>query len=167
MRLVLQERLGRLDVLPLVRRTEAFRVSSDRETGEISAFAGRPYCHLVGHEKADGSETAVYAGRSNAGGGEKTHLLNAEEPGEHGWLGNPFPAEAFGREESVARFTRAFLAVLEQRPTWRRAVAERVAGKTLGCWCQRLGERPPDADLCHAEVVAHVADRVIVRRDQG
>jgi len=139
-------------------------VSSDRAEN-YSAFARRPYTHLVGHAKADGSETEIYVGRANAGSDGKRHLLNAEEPGAHGWLGNPFPAEAFGREESVARFARAFLTVLEERPEWRRTVAEKVAGKTLGCWCQRLEERPPEADLCHAEVIARVADRVLVRRE--
>jgi len=134
------------------------------ETGDCSAFCRRPYCHLVGHAKADGKEPEIYAGRANAGDG-KHHLLNAEAPGEYGWLGNPFPADAFGRKESVARFARAFLTVLERRPAWRRAVKDRVAGRTLGCWCQRLDERPPEANLCHAEVIAHVADRVVVRSD--
>ena len=37
-----------------------------------------------------------------------------------------------------------------------------LAGKTLGCWCQRLDE---DSPACHAEVIAEHADRLA--RDQS
>lgn len=121
----------------------------------------REYARLVGHAKRDHCD--VYVGRGSNGDGEPTNLLTATRPGEHGWLGNPYPVEQFGRRESVAMFTYAFLTALERRPELRRAVVDRCRGKVLGCWCQRLDEGPPQADLCHAEVIAQVADRVLRR----
>jgi len=84
------------------------------------------------------------------------------DTGERGWLGNPYPlSEGFSREESIRRYRRDFEARLREDDEFREAVRE-IAGKTLGCWCQRLDE---DSPACHAEVIAEHADRLA--RDQS
>lgn len=112
----------------------------------------------VGHCQDD--ETDVYIGRHGDGG--EDDFLTVDEPGEPGWLGNPYPVEEFGREESVAMFTNALLVELEERPELRRELVERCRGKVLGCWCQRVDE---DGPLCHGEVIARVVDDVIQKAD--
>lgn len=104
----------------------------------------------VGHCKAD--ETDVYAGRGQNG----RHMLTVAKPGMRGWLGNPFTLENHNREESIERFEAAFVDKLQRDDEFRDVVRD-LAGKTLGCWCQRLDEDEPD---CHAEVVAEHADRL-------
>lgn len=110
----------------------------------------------VGHCKAD--ETDVYAGRgpSPTAQDEKRHLLSVPLPNYRGWLGNPYSAEEFGREESIEKFREAFEEKLDDDPDFRDAVAA-LQGKVLGCWCQRLDDDEP---ACHAEVVAEWADRL-------
>lgn len=121
---------------------------------------GTPRYTYVGHAQQD--DVDVYAGRHGENG--QKDLLTAEI-GEAGWLGNPYPAGAFGRREAVGMFTHAFLHEIEERPELRAAVYEQVRGNVLGCWCQRLEETGDDADLCHAEVIARVAD--VLRRTGG
>lgn len=118
---------------------------------------GHPRNTYVGHAQRD--EVDVYAGRHGEGGSK--NFITSEEIGEAGWLGNPYPADAFGREEAVEMFLEAFLVELEQRPELRRALYEQVRGRVLGCWCHGLEETGPDAPLCHADVIAWIADRVI------
>jgi hypothetical protein len=110
----------------------------------------------VGHVKKD--DTDVYAGRgpSQAGEEEKRHLLSVPLPNYRGWLGNPYPAEKFGRKESIEKFREAFEQKLDEDPEFREAV-KALRGKVLGCWCQRLED---DGPACHAEVVAEWADRL-------
>lgn len=117
----------------------------------------------VGHVVHD--DVDVYAGRHGPDGERDfISLVQGEiDPGDAGWLGNPYPAEVFGREESVAMFVHALFVALERDPTLRAALVERCRGQVLGCWCQRLDE---DAPVCHAEVIARVVDDVLVRRDQ-
>jgi len=103
----------------------------------------------VGHCKAD--ETDVYAGRGRGG----KHMNNTPV-GERGWLGNPYTAEEYGREEAIDRFTADFADRIHGDTEFRAAV-RRLAGKTLGCWCQFLNE---DRPRCHAEVIARQADRM-------
>lgn len=112
----------------------------------------------VGHCKHD--ETDVYIGRHGDDG--EHDFLTVGEPGAAGWLGNPYPVDVFGREESVAMFTHALLTELEERPELRRELVERCRGNVLGCWCQRIDE---DGPLCHGEVIARVVDDVIQKVD--
>ena len=106
----------------------------------------------VGHCKKDEDAIDVYVGRGRDG----SHILSGLEIGERGWLGNPFTLEEHSRAESVAKFRVGFEHAVEINEELRSAVGE-LAGKTLGCWCQRLEE---DGPACHAEVIAEVADRI-------
>lgn len=113
----------------------------------------------VGHCKRD--EMDVYIGR---GSGDR-NLLNTQI-GSRGWLGNPYPADVFGREECIQKFRSVFEERLHDEPEFREAVRE-LAGKTLGCWCQSVDEDEP---ACHGEVIAEHADRLAgeeVRTDGG
>jgi hypothetical protein len=122
-----------------------------------SEDAGR-YRTRVGHCKQD--ETDVYAGRGPNG----RDMFSVAKPGGRGWLGNPFPlADGITREESVESFRQAFEDKLERDAEFREAVGD-LAGKTLGCWCQRLGEDEP---ACHAEIIAEHAVRIARQRDTG
>jgi len=104
----------------------------------------------VGHCKAD--ETDVYAGRGPGG-----RDMNQTEPGMRGWLGNPHPLDdAESRMASIEAFRADFTAKLKTDTEFRDAVRD-LAGKTLGCWCQRLDD---DAPPCHAQVIAEHADRL-------
>lgn len=105
----------------------------------------------------------VYIGRADDGDGGEVHLLNADV-GQRGWLGNPYPAEQYGRDEAVGMFTKALLRELEQRPALRTALVERCRGKTLGCLC---GCANSDDKRCHGEVIARVVDDLLVRPEDG
>jgi len=83
--------------------------SDDLPDADLSALDQQPT--RVGHCQTD--ETDVYIGRHGPDG--QKHFLNTDI-GEAGWLGNPYPAEVFGREECVAMLTHAFLVQLENRP---------------------------------------------------
>lgn len=117
----------------------------------------------VGHARAD--DVDVYIGRHGPDG---THdhiacLQGAIEIGDPGWLGNPYPAEEFGREPAIAMFTHTLLNTLDQRPRWRRILVERCRGRVLGCWCRRLDEEGP---RCHGDVIARIVDDVIKTPDE-
>ena len=103
----------------------------------------------VGHTKAD--PTDVYVGR---GPGGRDMLETPID--KRGWLGNPHSVDDHGREGSIERFRKAFEHRLENDPEFRARVCD-LAGKTLGCWCQRLDADEP---ACHAEVIAEHADRL-------
>jgi hypothetical protein len=83
-------------------------------------------------------------------------MLSVGTPGKRGWLGNPFTVETHGREDSIKAFKSAFADKLERDEEFRQAVRE-LAGKRLGCWCQRLDEDEP---ACHAKIIAEWADRL-------
>lgn len=101
----------------------------------------------VGHVKQDPID--VYVGRG-PGGRDMT-----ETPiGERGWLGNPYTLEEHDREESIRLFRDDFEHRLETDDAFRDAVQD-LAGKTLGCWCQRLDD---DGPACHGEVIAEVVE---------
>lgn len=125
---------------------------------------GHPRWTYVGHTQS--GDVDVYAGRS---GDDREQDLLTAEIGESGWLGNPYPVGEFGdREQVVALFTDQLLTLLENDPERRQALVEQVRGSVLGCWCHCLEETgDEDADLCHADVLARVVDRVIVRRQGG
>lgn len=108
----------------------------------------------VAHCKKDGCD--VYAGR---GAGGAAHLLNTEI-GSRGWLGNPYSVDEYGREEAVARYCETLLHRVDEDPDFARALVERVAGRTLGCWCRPIEDSKDDGPLCHADVIADVADRL-------
>ena len=82
-------------------------------------------------------------------------MLDAS-PEMRGWLGNPYPADEYGREECIEKFREAFEQKLENDPVFRRAVRD-LAGKTLGCWCQSVDA---DGPACHGEVIAEHVDRL-------
>ena len=103
----------------------------------------------VGHTKAD--KTDVYAGRGAAG-----RDMNETRIGERGWLGNPHTLDTYSRSESIGLFREDFEEKLRRDEEFRGAVRD-LAGKTLGCWCQRIDENAP---ACHAEVIAEHADRL-------
>jgi len=117
------------------------------DSGEIAS--GGTEQTRVGHCKAD--ETDVYAGRGPNG----AYLLNTRV-GDRGWLGNPHTLKDNSREGSIKKFRVDFEDKLARDPTFAAAVKD-LAGKTLGCWCQRLDEDEP---ACHAEVIAEHADRL-------
>jgi len=106
----------------------------------------------VGHCKKDATD--VYIGR----GRNDRHMTTtpSDEIGRRGWLGNPFPVDEHGRRQCVDRFRTEFEARLKHDEEFRAAVRD-LAGKTLGCWCQRLND---DGPLCHGEVIAEWADRL-------
>ncbi|WP_152422322.1 DUF4326 domain-containing protein [Haloarcula marismortui] len=131
------------------------------ELGLPTEYAdGHPRWTYVGHVMQD--DTTVNAGRSGPDG--QLNLITADVE-EAGWLGNPYVTEEAGgdysREESVAAFTHSFLELLEGDPELRSAVGQ-LRGEVLGCWCHTLEEHE-DGDLCHADVIARVVDRALVR----
>jgi DNA-binding MarR family transcriptional regulator len=103
----------------------------------------------VGHCRRD--DVDVYIGRGNAG-----QDVTNTEPGEHGWLGNPFHVDDYGREGCIDRFRDVFETRLLEDDAFRRAV-RRLAGQTLGCWCRRVDADEP---ACHGDVIAEWADRL-------
>nr|WP_255665905.1 DUF4326 domain-containing protein [Haladaptatus sp. DYF46] len=105
----------------------------------------------------------VYIGRASGEDGSEIHLLNADI-GQRGWLGNPYPAEQYGRDEAIGMFTNALLLELEQRPALRTALVERCRGKTLGCLC---GCANSDEKRCHGDVIVRVVDDLLVRLEDG
>jgi hypothetical protein len=130
-------------------RRQAYEDSPD----DILTDGGTPVDGIsqtrVGHCKAD--STDVYVGRGP--GGRSMH----DTPiGERGWLGNPYPADEYGRGESIENFREAFEEKLKLNDAFREAVGD-LAGQDLGCWCQHLDE---DGPACHAEIIAEHADRI-------
>lgn len=78
----------------------------------------------------------VYVGRANPRYGLRGHPL-----------ANPFKV---GRDGAVGECVEKFRAYLLARPDLV-AVAKTLRGKTLGCFCDQMGD-------CHAKVIAEVAD---------
>jgi len=99
---------------------------------------GDPKTTLVNQRNTD--EFDIDIGRADSG---ESHLLNTD-PGELGWLGNPYRmSDGYDREEAVAEYREAFRDRLED-DEFREAV-EDLRGKTLACWCS------PRA--CHGDVI--------------
>jgi hypothetical protein len=126
---------------------------------------GRGTC--VGHTLHDDCE--VYIGRQSTHGDEYDHLLNCE-PGDGGWLGNPFVPESEAdqahydqfdvivvedREVSLARYCEALVAKIDQHPQFAEALVEACYGRTLGCWCRQKDELRP---RCHGDVLVDVVE---------
>lgn len=131
--------------VPVLREDiEAAReIVQEENTGESQATR-------VGHCQHD--ETDLYIGRHGENG--ENDITNTAA-GEAGWLGNPFRVGDFDREESIARYCSILLERVESDQEFARALAEDVAGGTVGCWCRTLDEDEP---ACHGDVVARVAD---------
>lgn len=110
---------------------------------------------LVGHVRKDTID--VYAGRSKGG---KHHMLNTPI-GHDGWLGNPFTVQEYGRENALRRYRERFSRRIESDTEFKEAVKD-LAGKRLGCYCQRLHEEYPP---CHAEIIAEYADHLAGEQD--
>ncbi|WP_276253606.1 DUF4326 domain-containing protein [Halomontanus rarus] len=103
----------------------------------------------------------VYAGRAKSG---ESNLLNTE-PGDRGWLGNPYSVERFGREQAIAMYTHAVLHRCEQDVEFRNALGDlQGTGTVLGCWCRRLEDDEP---ACHCDVLVRVIDDVLVPRNRN
>ena len=109
----------------------------------------------VGHTKQD--ETDVYIGRGPGG-----RDMTVTDIGDRGWLGNPYPAEKFGREECIRLFRRHFENLLSDAPHFRNKVRD-LSGSTLGCWCRSVDD---DAPECHGDVIAEHADRLAAEVDE-
>lgn len=92
--------------------------------------------------RSEDFDTYIGRGRGNK------HLLNTE-PGERGWLGNPFKIKEAGgdysREESIEKFREEFLKKIEDDEEFRESVKE-LKGQTLGGWCKK------DED-CHGDII--------------
>jgi hypothetical protein len=91
----------------------------------------------------------VYVGRGRGG----NHMLNTPV-GDRGWLGNPFPADEYGRETCIRLFRDAFETLVAHHPQFRNEV-RRLSGATLGCWCRTVDSDEP---ACHGDVIADMAD---------
>ena len=117
--------------------------------------------HRVGHCSKDGvakdDESVVYVGRRKVNGNRK-HLNNTQ-PGEPGWLGNPYALDdGYGREESIALFLEDMLDRIESDPEFRQKLWElKRRDVDFACWCQQFGE---DGPACHAEVIAKVVEGI-------
>lgn len=105
---------------------------------EQYTLAGEPETELVNQRRT--SEYDVDIGRGDNG---ESNIQNTE-PGEPGWLGNPFAmSDGWSREEAVERYREAFRDRLDD-PEFRAAVEE-LHGKTLACWCTPRS--------CHGDVI--------------
>ena len=98
----------------------------------------------------------VYAGRADGG---ESHLLNTE-PGDRGWLGNPYGVDEFGREQAIAMYAHAVVNRCEQDVEFRDALGDlQGEGTVLGCWCRRLSDDDP---ACHCDVLVRLIDDVLI-----
>lgn len=120
---------------------------------------------LFGSEKTrvgKKDECDVYIGRGESVSGgtpaeiADNHSMVNTPIGETGWLGNPYLEAKYGRKQCIELFREDFVQRLEADAAFRAAVRD-LAGKTLGCYCQRLDE---DSPACHGEVIAAHADRL-------
>lgn len=111
----------------------------------------------VAHFARSSATLDVYGGRKSRGSDGLSHADNTD-PGEPGWLGNPFQMrDRFGdveeRRRVIAAFTRYFLDRVRDDDEFRQAV-ENLRGKRVGCWCRGVSQvRTPD-NWCHLDVVA-------------
>lgn len=88
----------------------------------------------------------VYGGR----GPQKRSISCADiEPGEEGWIGNPYPLSIFSRATSIQMFSVSFARRIEDDPEFREAVDE-LRGKRVACSCRYDYEDEP---RCHLDVV--------------
>jgi hypothetical protein len=67
------------------------------------------------------------------------------QPGEYGFLGNPFEDMA-DRKESIDTYCRYFAQRLAEDRRFRFAVLA-IRGKRLGCFCE-------EGEVCHADIIA-------------
>lgn len=82
----------------------------------------------------------TYIGRGPGG----VHMLSGLKPGQRGWLGNPYViGPNCTREQSIAKFARAFASKLSDDAEFRKAV-EALQGDLL-CFCDPLP--------CHGHVI--------------
>ena len=81
-------------------------------------------------------------------------VMTNTQPGEPGWLGNPYRLKSAGgdysREESVERFREVFYRLVNENPEFRERVLE-LRGQILMGWCV--------PKLCHGDVVLEWLDR--------
>lgn len=82
----------------------------------------------------------VYIGRHKG----KHMLSKGIQPGERGWLGNPFTLNGNSRSASIRKFREAFLEKVSKDSKFRNAVLN-IRGR-LGCYCKPKS--------CHGDVIA-------------
>lgn len=102
---------------------------------------------IVNVQNVDSSKIDEYIGRADHG---DKNMLNTPA-GKHGWLGNPYVVEDYGRQKSIEKFRDAFLDKLEHNERFRKSVLE-LEGKTLGCWCK--------PQSCHGDVIKEWIEEV-------
>lgn len=86
-----------------------------------------------------------------AGNGDK--VLTNTEPGEDGWLGNPYILKSAGgeytREESVYRYRKVLHRMAAENPEFRSQLLN-IQGKVLIGWCV--------PELCHGDAILEWLD---------
>ena len=92
----------------------------------------------------DDDSDYVYIGRA-----ADAHMNNTE-PGERGWLGNPYKVGRYDREDAIEKFRLDFAHKVAENKKFHRAVVG-IRGKTLVCWC-----KPDD---CHGDVIREYVDQ--------
>lgn len=107
----------------------------------------------VAHRARSSSTYDEYGGRH--GDGDKlSHAANTD-PGDPGWLGNPYIMEEETIEERrrvIGAFLRYFVDRIEDDDEFREAV-EDLRGQRVACWCRGVTQgRTPDK-WCHLDVV--------------
>lgn len=106
--------------------------SPDQQT-----ITGVTICHVS-------EDFDVYGGRARGG-----KDLTETRPPHKGWLGNPYPAEQYGRESCIRRFKRTFYDELRDRHDLTNAVLA-LRGRSVACYCRHSDEDEP---ACHLDVV--------------
>lgn len=96
-----------------------------------------------------GDHRVVDIGRAENG----TAVMTNTEPGDPGWLGNPYKLKAAGgeytRAESVSQYRDVFYRLTAQKPEFRDHV-KALKGAVLLGWCV--------PELCHGDVVLEYLD---------
>lgn len=114
--------------------------------------------------RLEGIEVAHFQ-RSNAGnhdeyggrcrpGDTLRHARNTD-PGERGWLGNPYVApddHPVSRQTAIAAWASYFLRRVERDAEFREAV-EDLRGDRVACWCRGVTQERTPETWCHLDVV--------------
>lgn len=100
---------------------------------------------VLNHKHCSNDDWDVDISRANYG---NDHMLNTD-PGNAGWLGNPFKTHDAGgdhtRQEAVEAFRDAFLEKLRENTEFKEAVDALPQTTALACYCK------PKA--CHGDVI--------------
>ena len=94
----------------------------------------------------------VYGGRRDDSG---LKHMNNTEPGEPGWLGNPYQMlddSVSERRRVIARYVGDFLLRVEDDAEFRAAV-QGLRGDRVACWCRGVSQDRTEDNWCHLDVV--------------